>query len=103
MCMFLGCPVVEGNAIHLVPSMADHIAKISTTLCHKGTATLCDKRNANDIDHTPSLGFLQAELSTSLDGKYGRTRVLGDISNSITNLDSKFCSVGVLFLMLLHI
>ena len=73
--MFLGCPIVEGNEIYSVASMAGHILKRSIALSDKG--------NVDDIAYTPSLTFLQHELSTSLDRKYGCTRVLGDISNSV--------------------
>ena len=92
--MILGCPVVEGNEIHSVASVASHILETSIALSDKG--------NVDDIVHTPSLSFLQHELSTSLDRRYGCTRLLSDISNTITNLDSKFCSVGVLFFKLLQ-
>ena len=69
--MILGCLVVEGNEIHSIASMVSHILETSTALSNKG--------NVDDIVHTPSLRFLQHELSTCLDRKYGCTRVLSDI------------------------
>ena len=89
--MMVGCPVVKANESHSVASMAGHILQTSIALSDKG--------NVDDIANTPSLSFVQHELSTSLDRRYGCSRVLGDISNTVTNLNSKFCSVGVFFFL----
>ena len=85
--VFSGCPGGDDNNVDFISSMVSHNANISTPLS--------GQRNYNEIVHTPSVDCLQSNLSTSVDRKYGYTRVLGDISNFVTNLDKKFYGVGM--------